>query len=169
MDLNYCLTQLAENAGRIRALVSGVDDVQARWKPDAESWSILEVLCHLLDEERYDFRVRLDFTLHRPDETWPGIDPGGWVTARNYNEQDLALFLQSFLEEREASLAWLKSLENVNWEAAYEAPWGLLKAGDLLASWVAHDLLHMRQLVELHWYYKEEQVQPYRTFYAGEW
>lgn len=169
MNLDYCIKQLADDAQRVRALVEGVGEEQARWKPDPESWSILEVTCHLLDEERYDFRVRLDITLHKPDEDWPGIDPGGWVTARKYNEQDLAASLQNYLEEREASLSWLRSLESPDWEATYQAPWAPIRAGDLLASWVAHDLLHMRQLVELHWYYKEEQVKPYSTRYAGDW
>ncbi|MFN2206298.1 MAG: DinB family protein, partial [Candidatus Promineifilaceae bacterium] len=146
MDYNYCLKQLAGDMLRIRLLAQGVDDEQARWRPDADSWSILEVICHLLDEERKDFRVRLDITLHKPDETWPGIDPAGWVTEHNYNEQVLAASLQAFQEEREASLAWLKRLEAPDWEASYEAPWGTMRAGDLLASWVAHDLLHMRQL-----------------------
>jgi hypothetical protein len=169
MDFDYCLKQMADDAQRIRALAEGVENAQARWKSDPESWSILEVVCHLLDEERQDFRVRLDITLHRPDEPWPGIDPQGWVAARHYNEQDLDRSLQSFLEERATSLAWLKSLQNPNWEATYQAPWAPITAGDLLASWVAHDLLHMRQLVELHWSYKEEQVAPYSTRYAGEW
>jgi hypothetical protein len=169
MDYNYCLKQLAGDMLRIRLLAQGVDDDQARWRPDADSWSILEVICHLLDEERKDFRVRLDITLHKPDETWPGIDPAGWVTEHNYNEQVLAASLQAFQEEREASLAWLKRLEAPDWEASYEAPWGTMRAGDLLASWVAHDLLHMRQLVELHWAYNEQEVLPYSTRYAGEW
>mgnify|MGYP001815548386 CR=1 FL=1 len=107
--------------------------------------------------------------LNRPDEAWPAIDPGGWVVEHAYNEQDLTVSLQVFLAEREASLNWLSGLEDANWEVPYQAPWGSIKAGDLLASWVAHDLLHMRQLVELHWYYKEEQVQPYSTRYAGGW
>jgi len=169
MDYNYCLKQLAGDMLRIRLLAQGVDDDQARWRPDADSWSILEVICHLLDEERKDFRVRLDITLHKPDETWPGIDPAGWVTEHNYNEQDLAASLQAFQEEREASLAWLKRLEAPDWEASHEAPWGTMRAGDLLASWVAHDLLHMRQLVELYWAYNEQKVLPYSTRYAGEW
>jgi hypothetical protein len=169
MEYNYCLKQLAGDMLRIRLLAQGVDDEQARWRPDADSWSILEVICHLLDEERKDFRVRLDITLHKPDETWPGIDPAGWVTEHNYNEQVLAASLQAFQEEREASLAWLKRLEAPDWEASYEAPWGTMRAGDLLASWVAHDLLHMRQLVELHWAYNEQKVLPYSTRYAGEW
>ena len=40
---------------------------------------------------------------------------------------------------------------------------------DLLASWVAHDLLHMRQLVELHWVYTIHQLEPYKVEYAGQW
>ena len=169
MELDYCIKQLEDNAQRVRALVEGVDEEQGRWKPDAESWSILEVICHLLDEERYDFRVRLDITLNRADETWPDIDPEGWISAREYNKQDLATSLRSYMKEREASLVWLRSLKRADWEATYQAPWGPITAGDLLASWVAHDLLHMRQLVELHWYYNEAQVQPYRMLYAGEW
>ena len=169
MDLDYCLKQLAGDMLRIHMLVQGVDDRQARWRPDADSWSILEVICHLLDEEKKDFRVRLDITLHKPGEAWPGIDPAGWVTEYKYNKQDLAASLKAFKEEREASLAWLKRLEAPHWEAAYETPWGAMRAGDLLASWVAHDLLHMRQLVELHWAYNEQEVLPYSTRYAGEW
>ena len=76
MDMDRLLSQMIEDAARVGALVQGVSDQQARWKPDPDSWSILEVLNHLLDEEREDFRVRLDYTLHRPGEPWPPIDPG---------------------------------------------------------------------------------------------
>ncbi len=82
MTLDEMITQMTWQAERIRMLVDGVDDEQARWKPDAESWSILEVVNHLYDEEREDFRVRLDSMLHRPGENAPPIDPQGWVTAR---------------------------------------------------------------------------------------
>jgi hypothetical protein len=44
-----------------------------------------------------------------------------------------------------------------------------MRAGDMLAAWVAHDLLHMRQLVELHRTYTVTQLAPYDTRYAGEW
>jgi hypothetical protein len=127
------------------------------------------VVCHLLDEEREDFRVRLDYTLHRPGEPWPPIDPAGWVLAREYNQQDLGISLDAFLSEREASVAWLRKLHAPNWAVNYEAPWGPISAGDLLASWIGHDLLHMRQLVELHWAYAAAQLEPYSTRYAGEW
>jgi len=169
MNANHALSQMVDNAERVRALAQRVSDQQARWKPHPDSWSILEVVNHLLDEERQDFRVRLDYTLHRPRETWPPIDPGGWVVARAYNQRDLDASLSQFLSERQESIAWLHALSQPDWEAAYEAPWGPIRAGDIFASWVAHDLLHMRQLLELHWAYTTRELTPYRPDYAGEW
>jgi len=130
---------------------------------------ILEVIGHLYDEERLDFRVRLDFMLHRPGEPWPAINPQGWVQEHRYNEEELQELLGGFLAAREDSVRWLRGLLSPNWEAVYEAPFGQIRAGDLLAAWVAHDLLHMRQLVELHWGYLVKEVEPYQVVYAGEW
>ena len=169
MDLNGFTSQMDSNAQRIRALVEGVSDEQACWKPDSTSWSILEVINHLYDEEREDFRVRLDFTLHRPGQPWPGIDPEGWVTERAYNLRGLEESLRNFLAAREESLGWLRDLAEPDWEAEYEAPFGRIRAGDLLVSWVGHDLMHMRQLVELQWAYLVDQVEPYGVRYAGVW
>ncbi len=169
MDIEYCIKSLADNSQRIRLLVEQVSLGQARWKPDLDSWSILEVLNHLLDEERLDFRVRLDITLNRSKESWPAIDPPAWVIERNYNERNLQESLIDFMEARKDSIAWLATLKKPDWEADYEAPWGRMRAGDLMAAWAAHDLLHLRQLVELHWAYAEDQVKPFRTLYAGEW
>jgi hypothetical protein len=39
----------------------------------------------------------------------------------------------------------------------------------MFAAWVAHDLLHIRQLVELHYGWTTQQLQPYDAGYAGEW
>jgi len=39
----------------------------------------------------------------------------------------------------------------------------------LFVAWVAHDLLHLRQLVELKWAYGQTQYAPYSAGYAGDW
>lgn len=169
MNLDHFAAQMATYAQTIRQLTVGVSDEQARWKPDAESWSVLEVINHLYDEERLDFRVRLDHILHKPGVEPPSIDPEGWVTARAYNERQLGPSLNNFLQERENSLIWLRGLGSPDWEATYTAPWGTIRAGDMFAAWVAHDLLHIRQLVELHYGWTTKQLQPYDAGYAGEW
>jgi hypothetical protein len=169
MNLDYVITQLADHAGMIQSLVGSVSAEQARWKPSSDVWSVLEIIHHLYDEEREDFRRRLDHVLSRPDQTWPGIDPLGWVVERRYNEQNLDQMIVGFLQERDQSLKWLKGLVSPNWQISYQAPWGAITAGDLLASWVAHDLLHTRQLVELLWAYTTHQLEPYKVEYAGQW
>ena len=169
MDVAFAIAQLEHNAERILRLVDGVSAEQSRFKPDTGSWSILEVMAHLYDEEREDFRARLDYMLDPNGKEWPSIDPMGWVTARGYNTWDIAETMKGFSAERTNSLTWLKSLDSPNWERAHEAPWGIFKAGEMFAAWVAHDLLHMRQLVELQYAWTTRQLQPYGTRYAGEW
>lgn len=169
MELETIVEQMASQARAIEALVRDISDEQARWKPSAGRWSILEVVNHLHDEEREDFRAHLDLLLHHPGEPWFGIDPEGWVTERRYNEQDMAQSLGEFLRAREESLAWLKGLSAPDWQAVYKAPFGPIRTGDMMAAWLAHDLLHLRQLVELHWAYTTRAVQPYGVRYAGVW
>lgn len=170
MDVDGLITQLAADGERIAALVAGVSSEQARWRPAPEAWSMLEVINHLYDEERHDFRVRLDLILHDPSAAWPPIDPKGWVTEHGYNARDLAPSVQSFLAERVASLAWLRGLAAPDWDATVHTLWGWsTTSGDMLAAWAAHDVLHMRQLVELHWAYTAHLAAPCTTIYAGEW
>lgn len=169
MNQDHFIQQMAYNAESIRTFTEGVSTEQARWRPNPESWSLLEVINHLYDEEREDFRLHLDHILYKPDRPWHSIDPEGWVTGRSYNERDLSLSVRNFMDERQQSIAWLQGLIGVNWETSAEAPFGRITAGDMFAAWVAHDLLHLRQLVELHYAYTVQAVQPYRVRYAGEW
>ena len=169
MDLELLTTQMNLHGGAIHSLTLGISDEQARWKPDPEAWSILEVICHLYDEEREDFRVRVDYILHHPDQSWPPINPKGWVVERNYNQRDLSMSVDDFLKERQKSLAWLKGLEHPDWNTSVTVPFGRFSAGDIFAAWVAHDVLHLRQLVELHWAYSLHQAEPFQVNYAGEW
>lgn len=169
MDVVYLRRQLAINRDRVTALARGVSEDQARWKPTEDSWSILEVVSHLADEEEFDFPLRLKIILESDGKTWPEIDPDGWAVEREYNQGDLYESLNRYIHLRNEWLGWLGGLESPDWETSYTAPFGDIRAGDMLVSWVTHDLLHLRQLVELLRLYLEEQVKPYLMDYAGKW
>ena len=170
MDLNQYVAHLEASAAVIAALARGVPDEQARWKPAPEEWSVLEVINHLYDEEREDFRARLDLTLHQPDRPLPPNDPEGWVVARAYDERDLSESLERFLAERRQSVEWLRALTDPDWSIPWNNPRRPgLRAGDLLAAWAAHDLLHGRQLVELRCKWLVSHAAPYAVGYAGPW
>jgi hypothetical protein len=127
-----------------------------------------EVWSHLYNEERGDFRAHIQEILAVPQQAWGALQPGYTPVA------SLRQALEGFLAEREASLAWLQSLESPDWEAFTQAKFGpneviKLSAADVLVSWVEHDLLHMRQMVELLHAWNVKAAEPYSVQYAGGW
>lgn len=169
MNVQLLAENLTQNEARILGLIQNIGPEQAHWKPTEQDWSVVEVINHLYDEERLDFRVRLDMILCGSVAGWPPIHPSAWVVERRYNERELALSVRNFRAERRASLLWLGTLVDPDWERVYQAPFGPIRAGEMAAAWMAHDLLHMRQLVELHWAWVTRQTQPYSVRYAGDW
>ena len=169
MRFEIMCQELANGAGAVSNLLTGITPAEARFKPTSETWSVLEVVCHLVDEEREDFRQRLDIMLHRPADPWPPIHPTAWVIERAYNERDYAEMLDEWRAERARSLAWLEGLVAPDWDAVVTSPFGSMRPGDMLAAWVAHDNLHQRQLVELRRSRLLNLVEPYDVQYAGDW
>ena len=169
MNFETLYRELQNSTEMIRALLLGITQDDAQVKPNPESWSILEVICHLYDEEREDFREHVDYILHRQNEEWHGIDPQGWVTERNYNEQNFAEMQKKFFAERKQSLDWLMEMSNADWDTIYTSQYGSTSAGEMFACWVAHDNLHIRQLVELRRVKIENITKPHNLEYAGDW
>jgi hypothetical protein len=169
MNLSYYVEQLQINAQIIHQIVRDISQDKACWHPNPSNWSINEVINHLVDEEKLDFREHLNWIINRSSEPWTSIDPQNWVTEKDYNNRNFQLSLQSFLKERDCSLNWLRELHNLDFQSEAKAPWGKITAGDMLASWVAHDILHMRQLIEIKWELTKLNFAPYHIEYAGEW
>jgi hypothetical protein len=169
MEFETLYLELQGSTEMIRALLSGISQEDAKIRPAPESWSILEVVCHLYDVEREDFREHLDFILHRQDEEYHAIDPQAWVTERHYNEQDFQEMQDKFFVERRKSLEWLKGVANSDWDTTYTSEYGSVTAGEMCSCWVAHDNLHIRQFTELRRARIERITKPYPLEYAGDW
>lgn len=169
MDHKLIISQLGKNAATFNSLFNGIDRSRYLWKPAPEKWCLLEVVCHLVDEEREDFRARVKQVLERPSEPMPSIDPVGWVTTRKYMDRDYEKSISDFLEERRSSVTWLRSLSSPPWHHVHEHPkLGSMSAERLLANWLAHDYLHFRQIASLHYGYLEA-TSGQDLSYAGNW
>ena len=169
MDYQSIFSQLEENGPIFRQLLSGISSKQYSWKQHEEKWSLLEVICHLHDEEREDFRIRLQYVLQDPQKDPPKINPVDWVKERKYMEQDYQSVLSNFLEERKRSVSWLRSLKDPLWDNAYEHPrFGKMSAHMYLVNWLAHDYLHIKQITRLKYDYLKE-ISDESLVYAGEW
>ena len=169
MEFSTLYQELQNSTEMIRALLVGITQAEARYKPTPESWSILEVVCHLYDIEREDFREHLDFILYRQNEEYHVIDPQRWVMERKYNEQSFVEMQEKFFAERKQSLEWLREKSNSDWETTYTSEYGSASAGEMFSCWVAHDNLHIRQFVELRRARIENITKPYPLEYAGDW
>ena len=62
-------------------------------------------------------------------------------------------------------------MDGPDWSLTAPHPhYGTLSAGDLLASWIAHDHIHIRQLNRLLRQYLVQQLAPDNAVeYAGNW
>jgi len=169
MEFNVLYKELVNSTEIIRSLLNGINQHDSLFKPSSKDWSILEVTCHLYDVEREDFREHLDFILHRQQEEYHIIDPQKWVKQRKYNQQNFNTMRNKFFRERGKSLAWLRSIRRANMKTEYKNEWGSMSAGEMFASWIAHDNLHVRQLTELRRSRIEKITRPFDIGYAGDW
>lgn len=84
----------------------------------------------------------------------PMFDQIAWVADRKYMEQDYKQMVDKLIDERIDSIKWLRSVKNACWENAYQHPkLGPLSTEQFLANWLAHDLLHFRQIIGLRYRY----------------
>lgn len=169
MNNTHIINELNRNKEVFHSLLYGIPEEQHRWKPEEKKWCLLEVVCHLYDEEREDFRMRVKQVLEDPETEPPPIDPEGWVQSRKYMQQDYEERLKMFLDERERSVEWLRSLQSPKWNNAWKHPkYGPLSAQMFLTNWLAHDYLHIRQITRL----KYQYLKAFSTVtlrYAGDW
>jgi hypothetical protein len=168
MNHDLIIERISHNASIVKKIVQNVTTDQARWKPSQKEWSILEIINHMIDEEKDDFRTRLRLSMEKPNLTFPPIDPEGWAAERNYNERDFANSLSNWLDERERSTAWLENLKAPDWKSTGLHPkLGPMSAEMVLANWLAHDLLHIRQMFTVLWARLSSEVDPISLDYAG--
>jgi hypothetical protein len=169
MNYDQTINQLAANASVFKSLLTGLPREEYLWKSEPGKWCLLEIVCHLYDEEREDFRARTRLVLETPETALPLFDPVAWVLQRKYMEQDYSVKLSQFIKEREQSVEWLRSLKDPKWDNAYAHPkFGDMTAKMFLANWLAHDYMHMRQILYVKFQYLKKDSGETLT-YAGDW
>ena len=88
---------------------------------------------------------------------------------------DVAIFADTGEEPRAVydHLAWLRSLAGSNpppdFSITKHDPRGSMAAGDMLAAWLAHDMLHLRQVAKRLYELAVVRAGGYDAAYAGPW
>jgi hypothetical protein len=148
-------------------LIQGSSEDLLRSRETPERWSPLEILAHLRDEEIEDFRPRAQAAFEGREIT-KGIRPQEWVIERGYNEMDPGAVFLDFSRERADSCVWLNTLAPADLDRAISHPkLGTMRAGDFIAAWRVHDLLHLRQLATAMAILTARRLSDWKVDYAG--
>ena len=169
-ELSFVKDALQSNKLVFKSLLRGASPALQDFREGPEKWSLKEIVCHLLDEEREDFRFRLQSVLNDPEQPFTPIDPVGWVASRNYSAADYNQKVQQFLEERTHSIKYVESLSNDSpFSNTYQHPViGPMSGSFILNNWLAHDYLHIRQIIRVKYAFFG-CLSSTSLNYAGEW
>ena len=97
------------------------------------------------------------------------ISPNDWVKEHNYVSLNYQVSVDTFLKERDKSIKWLKSKAEANWNNVFvHHVLGDMSAKLFLTNWLAHDYLHMRQILRYQYQYLAEKS-GIDLQYAGNW
>lgn len=169
MSPEQLIRTLEVNGDVLKHQLTAAGEAMALWRTDPSSWNLLEIACHLCDEERDDFRKRTSLALQSGKGTLESISPMTWVKERNYADRDYLHQVAVFRQERLKSVSWLQSLAEPDWEASFEHhELGIMTATRMLVNWVAHDLHHIRQINAIHYAWLKE-ASGEDLSYAGNW
>src|SRR5262249_54167175 len=135
----------------LRSLLLGLP---SEWTDATEgpgTWSPFDVVGHLIHGERTDWVPRGEHLLRYGDAVpFPPFDRGAMFTASS--GRTLPELLETFEEARETSLARLRALglTDADLDRRGRHPeFGVVTMGQHLATWVAHDLGHIHQIVRV--------------------
>lgn len=169
MKVDQIISQLANNKQVFNDLLKSTDQSVAKWKPSEEHWGLLEVVGHLCDEEKLDFKARIRQIFDHPELPPPSVKPLELVVAHKYAEQEFDLQLTRFIDERTDSIKYLEGVANNNWSAHSTASgFEERTAFFYLTNWLAHDILHIKQIIRLQYDYLSFAT-DIPLEYAGTW
>jgi len=140
--LGHVQAALSTTPERWQRLVGTISVDLLTRPPVAGEWSALECLQHLLDAEHLLFPVRLRAFL--AGEDLGDFDPRGpHVGSDTLTPEEIAA---AFAGDREASLMLLKEVREEDLRRTARHPkLGTVTLGEMLHTWVAHDLMHTVQ------------------------
>jgi hypothetical protein len=143
------IAALAQTHAALVALTAPQPDDALDFHPAPDEWSVREVLAHLVDDEMYVMRTRLERMVKEERPHLAPHDEQKWYAHRNTTRDQLAELLADFAVQRTASLGILTMLRESDWaREGYQPEYGTLTAETWLGQWAAHDMTHIQQIAD---------------------
>ena len=141
------IATLEQTAPTLIRLTSSLSDDALDYRQASDQWSIREVLAHLVDDEMYVMRTRLERMIKEDRPSLAPHDEQSWYASRNTTRDRLDDLLSDFGLQRAASLGIISMLRESDWvREGYQPEYGVFTAEEWLTHWAAHDTTHIRQI-----------------------
>ena len=164
--LDEALPVLRRTPAVLRALLT---ELPAAWTDATEgpgTWSPFDVVGHLIHGERANWMPRIEHILRHGDAVrFPVFDREAMFTASK--GLSLGELLDTFDRLRAESLARLEGLKLTDGDLARRGrhpEFGAVTMSQQLATWVAHDMTHIAQVVRVMARQYSDAVGPWRAY-----
>jgi DinB superfamily len=148
-DRTQNLAVLEQTLPALTALAATLDDAALHYRTAPDEWSIREILAHLVDDEIYVMRLRVERIVKEDQPHLAPHDEKRWYASRNTTRDALDQLLDDFRVQRAASLSMLHMLREQDWARTGTQPeYGTFTAEEWLGHWVEHDTVHLEQIRE---------------------
>lgn len=147
-DLDEAVAVLERTPATLTTLLDGLPDTWIRATEGDGTWSPYDVIGHLIHGERTDWIPRARHVLAGKTETFEPFDR--LAQFNDSGDQNLNELLETYSDLRRGNLTALREMkltrDDLNRQGLHPEL-GSVTLGQLLATWVAHDLDHIGQIV----------------------
>jgi hypothetical protein len=165
-ELSDALVVLERTPRVLRGLLAGLPDVWSRATEGPDTWSPFDVVGHLIHGERTDWLPRTEIIL-REGESRPFPPFDRFAQFEASRGKRLEELLDTFAELRAANLDRLRGFGLTASDLARRGrhpEFGPVTLEQHLATWVAHDLSHIGQIVRVMGRSYADAVGPWRAY-----
>lgn len=162
-DLNKSLEILKKTPSTLQTMIGGLSEDWTSTNEGGDTWSVYDVLGHLIHGEKTDWIPRLEIILSTSgDRRFKVFDR--FAQFGDSKGKSLDDLLKEFGELRDNNLEILKS-KRLNEEQldrkGIHPEFGEVTARQLLSTWVVHDLNHFSQISRVMAYQYKTEVGPW--------
>jgi hypothetical protein len=165
-NLQHTISLLTRTPASLNALVRDLPEAWTLRNEGENTWSVFDVIGHLIHAERTDWMSRAR-TVLQFGETQAFASFDRWGHVRECEGKSLGQLLDEFARVRSENLGELRALElrQEDLERRGRHPaLGAVTLSQLLATWAAHDLTHLHQISRVMAHQYRQAVGPWGVY-----
>jgi FMN phosphatase YigB (HAD superfamily) len=138
---------LGATPAALESITKGVPNDAWTVRPEAQEWSLVEILAHLRDVDLEVNLPRMNQLLNQDQPFFAGVDADAWASERNYRQTNIHTIMGEVMSARMSLLELIQPDSEQIWNRpARHAIFGPTTLGELASFIAHHDVLHIHQV-----------------------